>query len=77
MVSSPTENDPLWPLTWEAVEDAQLRDSLRLSPAQRLAWAEALLEFIQLASKHGANSLEVARTPDEISRKPQTPGSKP
>ena len=35
-----------WPVTFEQVEDAQLRDMLKATPAQRLAMAEELLEFI-------------------------------
>ena len=38
-----------WPVTFEQVEDAQLRDMLKATPAQRLAMAEELLEFIIMA----------------------------
>lgn len=49
MANPPNKFDENWPVTWAAVEEAQLRDSLRLTPAQRLAWAEELLEFAQMA----------------------------
>ena len=35
-----------WLVTYEQVEDAQLRDMLKATPAQRLAMAEEMLEFI-------------------------------
>ncbi len=34
-----------WPVTFEQVEDEQLRDMLKATPAQRLAMAEELLYF--------------------------------
>ena len=34
-----------WPVTFEQVEDAHLRDMLKATPAQRLAMAEELLNF--------------------------------
>jgi len=34
-----------WPVTFEQVEDEQLRDMLKATPAQRLAMAEELLKF--------------------------------
>jgi len=34
-----------WPVTFEQVEDEQLRDMLKATPAQRLAMAEELLQF--------------------------------
>lgn len=34
-----------WPVTFEQVEDEQLRDMLKATPAQRLAMAEELLHF--------------------------------
>lgn len=40
-----------WPVTFEQVEEAQLRDMLNATPAQRLAMAEELAEFIRLAHK--------------------------
>ena len=39
-------NEADWPVTFEQVEDAQLREMLKISPAQRLAMAEELMEFI-------------------------------
>lgn len=41
--------DTDWPVTWSEVEDAQLRDWLRTTPAQRLAWLEEMLEFARTA----------------------------
>lgn len=38
-----------WPVTWEAVEEAQLRDWLKLTPAERLSLAEELLSLSQFA----------------------------
>ena len=40
-----------WPVTFEQVEEAQLRDMLKATPAQRLAMAEELAEFVRLANK--------------------------
>ena len=37
------------PVTFEQVEEAQLRDMLKATPAQRLAMAEELAEFVRLA----------------------------
>ncbi len=34
-----------WPVTFEQVEDEQLREMLKVTPAQRLAMAEELLQF--------------------------------
>ena len=34
-----------WPVTFEQVEDEQLREMLKATPAQRLAIAEELLQF--------------------------------
>ena len=44
-----------WPLTFEQAEEAQLRDMLKATPAERLAMAEALQE---LANKAGALASE-------------------
>ena len=41
--------DTHWPVAWSEVEDAQLRDWLRTTPAQRLAWLEEMLEFARMA----------------------------
>ena len=40
-------NEPTteWKVTFEQVEDEQLRDMLKATPAQRLAMAEELLQF--------------------------------
>lgn len=38
-----------WPVSFEAVEDAQLQEMLKLTPAQRIEMAEELLEFAILA----------------------------
>lgn len=40
-----------WPATFEQVEDAQLREMLRATPAQRLAMAEELMSFVYAAQK--------------------------
>ncbi len=39
------EPDNEWPVTFKQVEDEQLRDMLKATPAQRLAMAEELLQF--------------------------------
>ena len=44
-------NEPDWPVTFEQVEDVQLRDMLKATPAQRLVMAEQLAKFIRLAHK--------------------------
>ena len=38
-----------WPVMYEQVEEAQLRDMLKATPAQRLAMAEELVKFVNLA----------------------------
>ncbi len=40
-----------WLVTFEQVEAAQLRDMLKATPAQRLAMAEELMNFINIANK--------------------------
>jgi len=45
------EPEAAWSVTFEQVEDAQLRDMLKATPAQRLAMAEELLRFAQMAQK--------------------------
>ena len=40
-----------WPVTFEQVEEDQLLQMLKATPAQRLAMAEELAEFIRLAHK--------------------------
>lgn len=39
------EPEVAWPVAFEQVEDAQLRDMLKATPAQRLALAEELLKL--------------------------------
>ena len=41
--------DTHWPVTWSDVEDAQLRDWLRTTPVQQLAWLEEMLMFVRMA----------------------------
>ncbi len=38
-----------WPVTFEQNEEAQLRDMLKATPAQRLAMAEELMKLVNLA----------------------------
>lgn len=45
-----------WPVTFEKVEEAQLRDMLNATPAQRLAMAEELANLVNLA--HSAKPVE-------------------
>lgn len=45
-IDDPTSD---WPVSFEAVEDDQLYEMLKLTPAQRLDMAEQLLEFAMLA----------------------------
>ncbi|MDH5447285.1 MAG: hypothetical protein OEY52_17185 [Gammaproteobacteria bacterium] len=40
-----------WPVTFEQVEEAQLRDMLKATPAQRLAMAEELAALVMMAHK--------------------------
>ena len=40
------DSSPEWPVTFEQVEDAQLKEMLKATPAQRLAKAEELFKFI-------------------------------
>lgn len=44
-----SEEERLWPVTWEEVKEAELDDALRATPAQRLAWLEEALEFARQA----------------------------
>ena len=39
------ESEAVWPVTFEQVADAQLRDMLKATPTQRLALAEELLKL--------------------------------
>jgi len=41
--------DSPWPITWSAVSDAQREIYLQATPAQRLAWAEELLDLARMA----------------------------
>lgn len=43
------KSDAHWPVTFEQNEDAQLREMLKSTPAQRLAMAEELMEFVLTA----------------------------
>jgi hypothetical protein len=45
------EPAPFWPVTFAEVEEAQLKTWLTMTPAQRLAMAEELLEFVRLAQQ--------------------------
>jgi hypothetical protein len=54
MANQPNPNkgsEPLWPVTFAEVEEAQLKASLAATPAQRLAMAEELMEFVRLAQQ--------------------------
>ena len=43
------EPEAEWPVTFEQVEEAQLRDMLKATPAQRLAMAEGLAQLVMAA----------------------------
>ena len=43
--------EPFWPVTFAEVEEAQLKTCLAATPAERLAMAEELLEFVRLAQQ--------------------------
>lgn len=45
------EPAPFWPVTFAEVEEAQLKANIAATPAQRLAMAEELMEFVRLAQK--------------------------
>ncbi len=45
------DQKPFWPVTFVEVEEAQLQTWLAMTPAQRLAMAEELLEFVRLAQQ--------------------------
>ena len=45
------DSKPFWPVTFAEVEEAQLKANLAATPAQRLAMAEELLEFVRLAQQ--------------------------
>lgn len=44
-----SEPQPDWPVTFEQVEEAQLLDMLKATPAQRLAMAEELARLVMAA----------------------------
>lgn len=50
-MSQADKSPEFWPVTFEEVEEAQLRDALKATPAQRLAIAEALLELAILVNQ--------------------------
>jgi len=45
------EPEAEWPVTFEQVKEAQLRDMLKATPAQRLAMAEELAELVMVAHR--------------------------
>lgn len=45
------EPEAEWPVTFEQVEEAQLRDMLKATPAQRLAMAEERAELVMVAHR--------------------------
>ena len=55
------EPAPFWPVTFADVEEAQLKTALAATPAQRLAWAEELLEFVRIAETARAQAAKKAR----------------
>jgi hypothetical protein len=64
MASNPEPNKepaPFWPVTFADVEEAQLKTALAATPAQRLAWAEELLEFARMAETARAQAAKKAR----------------
>jgi len=47
---TPTATDErLYPATWDEVKEVELEDSLRATPAQRLAWLEEALKLAWMA----------------------------
>lgn len=52
----PGTEERLDPVTWDAVKEAELDDSLRATPAQRLMWQE---EAIRLAWMAGASKMDI------------------
>ena len=47
MTSNKRTSAEPYPLTWKDVERAQLKQWLRTSPAQRLAWLEEVLNLLR------------------------------
>jgi hypothetical protein len=56
-----SEPAPFWPVTFADVEEAQLKTALAATPAQRLAWAEELLEFGRMAEASRARAEKESR----------------
>ncbi|MEX2164619.1 MAG: hypothetical protein WD823_10295 [Sulfuricaulis sp.] len=44
-----SSEERLYPATWDEVKEVELEDSLRATPAQRLAWLEEALKLAWLA----------------------------
>ena len=42
-------NESFYPVTWDEVEEAELDDALRATPAQRLAWLEEVMKLAWMA----------------------------
>ena len=64
MASNPKPNreaEPFCPVTFADVEEAQLKTWLKATPAQRLAWAEEILELARMAEVARAQAAEKAR----------------
>ncbi len=64
MGNEPEQNKktkPFWPVTFTDVEETQLKATLAMTPAQRLAMAEELLEFVRLAETARAQAARKAR----------------
>jgi hypothetical protein len=58
MANQPNPNKApalIWPVTFAEVEEAQLKASLAATPAERLAMAEELLEFVRLVQQARKN----------------------
>jgi hypothetical protein len=58
MANQPNPNKApalFWPVTFAEVEEAQLKASLAATPAERLAMAEELLEFVRLVQQARKN----------------------
>jgi len=45
------EPEAEWPVNFKQLEEAQLRDMLKATPAQRLAMAEELAELVVVAHR--------------------------
>jgi hypothetical protein len=53
MSEEPTKTEGAWPVSWEAVREAQFRDVAKSTVRQRLNWLE---DALRLASASGALS---------------------